>query len=71
MLLPLPGTAIATPRPPTDASAGIQCLERFEHLIGHRVIEYCHPIICKRLFEKKQASCAYPEFQKPPAREAR
>ncbi len=34
-------------------SAGIQRLGCFEHLIGHRVIEYCHLIIRTRLFGKK------------------
>ncbi len=53
------------------APTGIQGLEGFGHLIGHRGIEYCHLIICMRLFGKKQsASCAYLEFQKLPAREA-
>ena len=69
-LLPPIGTAIAIPRATMGASAWIQRLECFEHLIRHRGIEYCHLLICMRLFEKKQASCAHPEFQKLPTREA-
>jgi hypothetical protein len=34
-------------------SAGIQRPGCFEHLIGHRVIEYCHLILRTRLFGKK------------------